>query len=171
MFDLFNYFLEGLIFLALAVAFWQMSKSRVTLALASGLVGISVSFSSNTSLTMYSLSSQYAAAQSLAQKSALLAAGQAVLGINSPLAGSPSTGVYISLLLIALAGLSFSISLLSSNRTTAIVGLLASGCDLAYCLTFPFSLTLQIILMSLGGAFWMIWHLLVARILLKLSKE
>jgi len=170
-FDLFNYFLEGLIFLALAVALWQANKSRIAMALTGGLVGIAVSFSSNISLTMYSLSSQYIGAQSEMQKSALLAAGQAVLGSNSPLAGSPSTGVYISLLLIALAGLSFSISLLSSHRATAIVGLLASGCDLAYCLTFPFSLTLQIILMSLGGAFWMIWHLLVARILLKLAKE
>lgn len=167
-FDLFNHFLEGLIFLALAAAFWQVSKSRITIALASGLVGIAVSFSTNISLTMFSLSQQYIAAESEAQKSALLAAGQAILGMNSPLAGSPSTGVYISLLLIALAGLSFSISMLGSHRATAIVGLMASGCDLVYCLTFPISLTLQIILMSLGGAFWMIWHLLVARILLKL---
>lgn len=170
-FDLFNYFLEGLIFLALAAVFWQVNKIRATLALASGLVGIAVSFSTNISLTMFSLSQQFIVADTAAQKSALLAAGQAILGSNSPLAGSPSTGVYLSLLLIALAGLSFSISMLSSNRATAIVGLLASGCDLVYCLTFPFSLTLQIILMSLGGAFWMIWHLLVARILLKLPKE
>lgn len=166
-FDLFNYFLEGMFFLALAVAFWQVNKSRMVLALASGFVGIAVSFSTNISLTMYSLSNQYAATQIEAQRSVLLASGQAVLGSNLPLAGSPSTGMYMSLLLIALAGLLISVSILSTNRATAIVGLLAGSCDLVYCLTFPYSLMLQIILMSLGGVFWMIWHLLVARVLLK----
>lgn len=57
-FDLFNRFLEGLIFLSLAVAFWQESTTRRVLAPVSGLVGIAVSFSSNISLTLYSLSWQ-----------------------------------------------------------------------------------------------------------------
>lgn len=73
--------------------------------------------------------------------------GQAILMSYFPLAGSPSMGVYISLLLIALAGLSFSICMMSSDRAAAIVGLLVDGCDLIYCLTLHFSLTLQIILM------------------------
>ena len=83
----------------------------------------------------------------------------------------PGTGVYLAWLLIARAGLSFSSLLLPSHRATAIIGLLAAGCDLAYCLTFPISPVLQAILMSFGGAFWMIWHLLVARILWKHTKE
>jgi len=168
-FDLFNHLLEGVIFLSLGVAFWQANKARMVLALASGLVGIAVSFSTNISLTMYSLSQQYTAAQTEAQRLALLAVGQAVLGSNSPLAGSPNTGGYMSLLLIALAGLLISLSMLSTNRATAIFGILASGCDLVYCLTFPISLTLQIMVMSFGGALWMIWHLLIARVLLKRS--
>jgi hypothetical protein len=49
--------------------------------------------------------------------------------------------------------LTYSSLLLPSNRATAIVGLLAAGCDLAYCLTFPISPILQAILMSFGGAF------------------
>lgn len=59
----------------------------------------------------------------------------------------------MSLLLIALAGLLISLSMLNTNHTMAILGILASGCDLVYCLTFPISLTLQIILISFGGAF------------------
>ena len=170
-FDLSNYFLVGIVFLALAVRLWPVNKSLTALALASGLVGIAVSFASNISFSMISLSQQYAAATSEAQRASLLAAGQALLVMNGAMANFPGTGTYMSYLLIALAGLSFSSLLLTSHRATAIIGLLAAGCDLAYCLTFPISPVLQAILMSLGGAFWMIWHLLVARILLQHSKE
>lgn len=170
-FDLFNYFLEGLVFLALGAALWKAGKERVALALASGLVGIAVSFATNISLSMLSLSQQYVEATSETQRAALLSAGQSLLAFNGTMAGFPGTGVYLVWLLIALAGLSFSNLLFPSNRATAIFGLLAAGCDLAYCLTFPFSTVLQVILMSLGGAFWMIWHLLVARVLLQRTKE
>ena len=170
-FDLVNYALEGLIFLALGVALWQAHKSSVAIALASGLVGIAVSFASNHSFSMLSLSQQYATAASEAQKSALLAAGQSLLVTLNPLATWPATGTYVSLLLIALAGLLFSIILLPSNRATAILGLLASGCDLAYCLTFAIAPSLQVVWLASGGLFWMIWHLLVGRILLQRSKE
>jgi hypothetical protein len=74
-------------------------------------------------------------------------------------------------LFIALAGLLLSIIMLRSNRASAIVGLLASSCDLAYCLTFAFVPSLQVIWLASGGLFWMLWHLLVARILFKLSNE
>lgn len=169
-FDLANYFLEGMIFLALAAALWQVGKSRVALALASGLVGISVSFATNISLSMLSLSQQYAASTE-AQKASLLAAGQALLAFNNPMTTFPGTGTYLTWLLVALAGLVFSSLLLRSNRAAAIFGLLAAGCDLLFCLTFAVSPALQIILMSFGGAFWMIWHLLVARLLFQHSKE
>jgi hypothetical protein len=170
-FDLVNYALVGVVFLALGAALWQAHKSSVALALASGLVGIAVSFASNHSFSMFSLSQQYATAASEMQKSALLAAGQALLVTLNPLATWPATGTYVSLLLIALAGLLFSISMLSSNRATAILGLLASGCDLAYCLTFATAPSLQVFWLASGGLFYMIWHLLIARNLLKRLKE
>ncbi len=171
-FDLANYFLVGLIFLALTAAFWQRNKSLVSIALAAGLVGIAVSFASNISLTMLSLSQRYATAVSEAQRAELLAAGQAVLATNDPSAAFPGTSAYVSLLLIALAGLLFSVVMLRSNRATAIVGLLASGCDLAYCLAFPLRPAVPVYLfLAAAGLFWMIWHFLVARILFKRAKE
>ena len=54
-FDLFNHFLEGVIFLSLAVLYWKVNKSRMALALASGFVGIAVSFSTNISFTIFTL--------------------------------------------------------------------------------------------------------------------
>ncbi len=170
-FDLANYALEGIVFLALGAAFWQTHKSMAALALGGGLVGIAVSFAANISLTLFSLGRQYAAATSEAQRAALLTAGQSLLATNDPAVASPGTGVWVSLLLIALAGLLLSVLMLRVHRVTGIVGLLASGCDLVYCLTFAFSPVLQIVLMSSGGALWMVWHLLVARALLKRARE
>jgi hypothetical protein len=170
-FDPLDYALVGLIFLALAAAFWQTHKSAAAIALASGMVGVAISLSSNISLTMFSLSQQYEAATSAAQQAALLAAGQAVLATHDPLAVYPATGAYVSLLLIALAGLLFSIILLRYHRAAGIVGLLAAGCDLVYCLTVFFAPSLRALLLAAGGLFWMIWHLLVAWILLRRSRE
>ena len=170
-FDLIDYALVALIFLALAAAFWPTHKSAAAIALASGMVGVAVSLSSNISLTMFSLSQQYAAATSAAQQAALLAAGQAVLATGDPLAIYPTAGAYSSLLLIALAGLLFSAIMLRSHRIAGIVGLLASGCDLVYCLTIFFAPSLRALLLAVGGLFWMIWHLLVGLRLLQLSKK
>jgi hypothetical protein len=83
----------------------------------------------------------------------------------------PGTGTYMSYLLIALAGVLLAVQLLPTHRVTAVFGLLAGGCDLAYCLTFALSPGLQVLFMASGGAFWMIWHLLIARILFQRLKE
>ena len=112
-------------------------KSVAALALASGLVGVTLNLASNISLTMFSFSQRYAAATSTAQRADLLTAGQTVLAGNDPLTAVPKTSVLVSLLLACLAGLLFSVLLLLFNRGTAVLGLPASGCDLAYCLVFP----------------------------------
>jgi hypothetical protein len=118
---------------------------------------------------MMSLSQQYAAASSEAQQTALLAAGQALSAMSGAMANFPGAGTYMSYLLIALAGLAFAVMLLPIGRAIAIVGLLAAGCDLAYCLTFALSPALQVLFMASGGAFWMTRHLFVARLLFQRS--
>jgi hypothetical protein len=170
-FDLVNYFLEGIVFLALAARLWSVNKSLTALALASGLVGIAVSFASNISFSMMSLSQQYAAVSSEAQHTSLLAAGQALLAMSGAMANFPGTGTYMSYLLIALAEFGLAVTLLPTRRATAIVGMLAAGCDLAYCLTFTLSPALQVLFMASGGAFWMTWHLLAARFLWQAAME
>mgnify|MGYP005620322819 CR=1 FL=1 len=170
-FDLINYALIGLMFLALAAMLWQVNKSLSAIALASGLVGVTLNLASNISLTMFSLSQRYAAATSAAHRTDLLAAGQAVLAGNDPLAAIPSTGALVSLLLVALAGLLFSLLLLPTHRATAILGLLASGCDLAYCLVCPLTpLAPVYLLLAAAGLFWMVWHVMAARFLFKFLK-
>jgi hypothetical protein len=169
-FDLINGLLVGVVFLGLGAALWQRSRSRVVLALSSGLMGIAISLSSNISLTMVSLTHQFTGAASEAQKNALISAGQSLLAANSPMGGFPNTGTFISYLLISLAGLIFASLLLPTNRFSGVIGLIAAGCDLIYCLTIPFTPALQTLLMASGGAFWMIWHILAAKFLLDYAK-
>jgi hypothetical protein len=171
-FDLVNYILVGVLFLALTAALWQANRSAGAAALASGLTGIAINLASNNSLTMLSLSQSYAAAVSETQKAWLLSAGQAVLGGSDPLAALPATGTVVSLLLVALAGLLFSFVMLPSHRKTTVVGILASSCDLAYCLVFPLTPIAPVyLLLAAAGLFWMVWHLLAARYLWKQFKE
>jgi hypothetical protein len=135
-FDIVNYALVGLIFLALYAALRRTNKSYMAIAAALGFLGIAVYFASNTAFSMLSLSDQYAATTTDAQRTMLLAAGKAMLAINrfSDPGAHPGTGGYISLLLIAVAGMITSFVMLQSyvfNRATAYVGSLASGFDLA----------------------------------------
>ncbi|NCC32774.1 MAG: hypothetical protein EOM24_12250 [Chloroflexia bacterium] len=171
-FDLVNYTLVGVLFLALGAALWQVNQSIVALALAGGLVGITLNLITNISLTMFSLSLRYATTSSAAQRADLVTAGQVILTSNGPLAALPGTGALVSLLLVALAGLLFSTLLLPSYRVTAILGMLAGSCDLAYGLVFPLTPSAPVyLLLAAAGLFWMLWHGFVARFLWKCAKE
>ena len=165
-FDVVNYALLGIMFLALYVALKKTNQSYMTIATAVGLTGVAVYFASNTSFSMLSLSNQYAAATTEAQKSILLAAGQTMLTINQ------GTGVHLSLLLLAVAGLLVSIVMLQSktfSKITAYVGILASVFDLTYCVTFILLPELDALLLSAAGLCLMVWHILVGRKLYKLN--
>ncbi len=172
-FDLADYALVGLMFLALYAALWSSQKVLAIIALASGLVGVTVYFATNIALTMLSLSEQYATAATEAERAALLTAGRGVLAFNNPLAVYPSTGAYMSVLLIAVASLVFSVAMLRTRSfgvATGSVGIIAAVCDLAYCLTFAIAPGLRTLLLATAGLFWMVWHLLVGIKLLRLSR-
>ncbi len=179
-FDLINYALVGLVFFALYVALRRVEKAYMSIAVIVGLVGIAIYFASNTAFSLLALSDQYAAAASEAQRNMLLSAGQALLAINRFGAGShPGSGGYMSLLLIAVAGLIASMIMLRSNlfsRVTAYVGILASVLDLAYCIAYVFvpvsnNGMLALYFIPAAGFFLMIWHILVGWRLYQLGKE
>jgi hypothetical protein len=179
-FDLINYALVGLMFLALYVALKPANKSYMVIAAALGLLGIAVYFASNTAFSLLALSEQYAAATTAEQKTPLLAAGQALLALNRFSSGAhPGSGGYISLLFVAVAGLITSVVMLRSavfNRVTAFVGILASAFDLAYCVAYAFvpaadSDRLAIYFIPAAGLFLMIWHIMVGWRLYQLGKH
>jgi hypothetical protein len=180
-FDLANYALVGLMFLALYAALRAANRSYMAIATTLGLVGIAVYFASNTALSMLSLSDQYVAATTEAQRTMLLAAGQALLAINrfSSPSAHPGAGGYLSLLLIAVAGMITSVVTLRSavfNRATAYVGILASALDLAYCFAFALlsnvdSELLAVCFIPAAGLLLMIWHILIGRRLYQLGRR
>jgi hypothetical protein len=179
-FDLANYILVALMFLALYAALKHASKSAMTMATAVGFLGIATYFASNMALSMLSLSGQYAATASADQRAMLLAAGQAMLALNrfSGPESYPASGGFMSLLLIATAGMMISIVMLRSNifsRFTAWVGILASGLDLAYCVAFIFipqanNQLLALYFIPAAGLFLMIWHIMVGWRLFRLGR-
>lgn len=172
MFDVVDFTLLGLMFLALYVALKPVNKGYALIATAMGFVGIAVYFASNTALSMISLSDQYAAATTDVQRSALLAAGEAVLATSNPGAFVPGTGIYMSFLFLAAAGLVVAILMLRSNvfgRATAYIGILASLCDLACCVMIFIVPVSVAILVAAAGLFLMIWHILIGLRLIKLG--
>lgn len=172
-FDLINYSLVGLMFLALYTALKHVNKSLMLIATVFGLVGITVYFASNTAFSMLSLSNQYMAAITDIQKNLLLAAGQAMLAVIRF-----GTGGYISLFFIAAAGMIISIVMLKSyifRRITAYVGVLATSLDLVYCIALIFlpsvsSEILSVCFIPAAGLFLMIWHIMVGWRLWKLGR-
>jgi len=173
LFDIVDYALVGLMFLALYAALRRANKSYMAIATTLGFVGMAIYFASNTSFSMLSLSDQYAAATTDAQRSLFLAAGQAVLAINNPGAIYQGTGIYVSFLLLAVAGLMVSAVMLRSSifgRVTAYVGILASAFDLAYCITFAFVPAMTVYLLSAAGLLLMVWHILIGRRLYQLGR-
>jgi hypothetical protein len=107
-------------FLALYIALRPASPSFMAIPTALGLVGIATYFASNTAFEMLSLSNQYAAATTDAQRSSLIASGQAMLAIYQ------GTAFYVSYALLAIAPLIISAVMLRSNtfgKVTAYVGI------------------------------------------------
>jgi hypothetical protein len=173
-FDLVEYALLGLVFLALYGALGQANKSATIIATTSGLIGITVYFASNQAFAMLALSERYAAATTDAQRSAYLAAGESLLAINNPDSIYQGTSIYVSLFLVLLAGLIISFVMLRSDvfsKATAVVGILANGIGICYFITLVFFPAIYWIPHPVSAPFRVIWYFLIALRLFKLGKS
>jgi hypothetical protein len=149
-------------FLALYIALRRVSPSFMTIATALGLIGIAVYFASNTAFEMLSLSNQYAVATTDAQRSLLVASGQAMLAIYQ------GTAFEVSYVLLVVAPLIISVVMLRSNifgKVTAAVGIVANV--LAVGLFVP-AVGIFLSLVSVVGL--LIWYILIARRLFLLAQ-
>lgn len=172
LFDIVNYALVGLIFLALFAALRRVSKSFMALAATLGFLGIAVYFASNQAFAMLSLSNQYAAATTDTQRAMFLAAGQAVLAIHNN-ANYQGAGIYMSFLLVSIAGLIISSVMLQSNifsKGTAYVGILANVFELGYYIILAFAPGIVFIPVSASAPFLLIWYILIGRRLFQLGQ-
>jgi hypothetical protein len=173
LFDLVNYALVGLIFLALVAALWRISPSWIAVAAAVGFSGITVYFASNQAFSMLSLSNQYTAAATNSQRAILLAEGQAALALhhNASYAGP---GIYISYLLVSVSGLILSLVMRHSpsfSKVTAWMGTLANAIGISYYVVLALTPAFVFIPISVSAIFLLIWYLLVGRRLWALSSN
>ena len=160
------------VFLALYVALRKANPSLVAIALTFALLGIGVFFATNNPFSMLSLSNQYAAATTDAQRSALLAAGQAVL-VNTGQRGVG--GFNVGLFLVSVAGLIASSVMLRSDsfsRSIAYVGILAHVLSLADYLRQALTQSeIAALLVILPGALCLVtWYIMVGRRLCQLGR-
>jgi hypothetical protein len=171
LFDMVNYALVGLIFLGLCQALFRVNKSAMTLAMALTLVAVAVYFASNQAFALLSLSDQYAAATTDAQRSALLAAGQALLAIHNSSANY-GNGPYVSFLFVNFAGLIIAAVMLGSavfGKFAAWTGIVANLFGLSYYLTQTLAPSMSAIPLSASAPFLLIWYLVAGRKLLRLG--
>lgn len=177
-FDIINYAMVSLMFLALYVVLRKNCKTAAFAAALMCFVGNLVYVVSDTAFNMASLSSQYASATIEAQKSALLLTGQSVLAKGVPGAGYQGAGGLISLFLIAFAGLIISAVMSKSkifNKATALIGIVAGTFDFAYLAGLRFAPAAGFYVWSslfIGGAglLLMVWHLLIGVKLYQLTR-
>ena len=173
LFDLVNYGLVGLIFLALYGALREVHKGAVLAATAFAFVGIAVYFASNQTLAMLNLSHRFASAASTTEQAMFLAAGEALLAIHNPGVMTQGTGIYLSLFLVLLAGFILSMVMLRSGifgKAAAIAGILANGFGLGYFLALPFSPEYIWIFPTVSAPFRIIWYILIAIKLFQLAR-
>lgn len=157
-----DYVLMGLIYLALFGALRRASEPFMALAAICGFVSITAYVASNTAFNMLFLSDKYATATTDAQRSQLLAAGQAMI------ATWQGSAYDVSYVLGGVAVLIIAVIMLRSSvfgRVTAYVGLVLGVTMLLPATAGPVGLYLSLV--SLVPT--MIWMLLVARRLFQLA--
>jgi hypothetical protein len=148
--------------LALYVALRRTSESIMAIAMALGIVGILLFITANPAVEMLSLSDQYAAAKTDAERAAFLAAGQA--GIAS----WQGTAFHVGYIVSSVVGLAIPAVMLRStifSRATAVLGILANAVGLGLYLP-----TIGIFLALGSVVFLELWYILLARRLFQMGQ-
>jgi hypothetical protein len=159
-----SWILSALMFVALYAALRRTRESLVTVALIAELVGLAVYFASNTAFSMLTLSQQYAAAATDADRSLFLAAGQAMLALYT------GTAFNVSYLLSGGAALLMAVAMLRSGvfgRTTAYIGITYAVLQVVP----PTAGDAGMIVSLVSLAPMVVWIALIARRLFRLAGE
>jgi len=157
------YFMFVLVFLALYMRLREANPSLMTIALICALLGVGIFLATNNPFSMLTLSNQHAAAATEAEKSALLAAGQAILANTNQRAVG---GFNIGLFLVSIAGLITSLVMVQGqifSKSIAYIGILAFALSLADYVrqALTQSLIISLLVILLGTLFLLIWFVLV----------
>jgi hypothetical protein len=147
--------------LALYVALRPTSPSVTTMATGLWLLAIAMFIAANPAVEMLALSDQFAAATSEAQRSAAMAAGQALL------AGWEGTAFQVGYVLGQLAGIMIGLVMVKSRHFgRALPSTLIVGNLVGFGLYLP---TVGVAISAFSGLVLWAWYLLIARKFLRLA--
>jgi hypothetical protein len=177
-FDLVNYALLGVMFLAqsaaLCAALRRTNRGLVLVAAALGLIAVVIAFASSRAFAMRSLGQRYATAGTETERALLLTQGERLLSVENPGALYPGAGPTVALFLVTLAALMISIAMLRSptfSRPTAYLGLAAEGLQMGYFVALALAPTPALLAIppATAAPFRLVWYLLIGRRLLQLA--
>jgi hypothetical protein len=157
-------------FPCLYVALRRVNDTYAAFATALVFVGVTSCFATHSGFSMLHLSDQYAAAATDAQRSQLLAAGEAIIASDM----WNSSGGFMAGILLQGAGVLISVVMLRSkefSKVTAYAGILANGFDLVQHIITPFVPFIGAILLIVAGPFYLVWFPLLGRDLYKLWRN
>jgi hypothetical protein len=150
-----------LMFMGLYFSLRRTSESLMAIGTALYFIGTTIYFASNNAFAMLNLSSKYTVATSEAQKSMLLAAGQAIIATEQ------GTGMMMTFVLGSLAGILVSVVMLRSktfSKPIAIIGIAANVLGL-------FGSSLGLAVWTINGLLMMVWTLMVGLRLLQITRS
>jgi hypothetical protein len=142
-----------ILLLGLRAVLWRIAPAVVDVATVLGLIGVAVYLSGNTSLAMISLAERYAAASGEADRAALIAAGESMLGVY----GGPALNAGVPLMMIS--SLVFAVLMRRSDhfgRGVAAAGMVATLVSLAYYLPLALGES-RILILEAGAALFVFW--------------
>lgn len=154
--------------LGLFAALRHTDRANAILSTALTLVGVTLFLAMPTGLSMVPLSERYAAATTEALRIQLQAAGEAILatyiwhGTGAMLGGILLQGGLVLISVVMLRSRIFS-------KTTAYLGVLTHGLDLAHIVVGLLLPRFGVVLMAIAGPLYPVWFLLVGRRLLQLA--
>lgn len=132
-------------------------------------IAVTTTFAIHSGFSLLHLSDQYAAATTEAQRTQLLAAGEAVIASNM----WNSSGAYMTGILLQGAGVLISFLMLKGNdfgRVVAYTGILGNGFDLVQHIIHPFAPSVASTLLMLAGPFYFVWFIMLGRKLWQLGQ-
>lgn len=171
--NIFNAVLGIPLFLALYGVHRRVNQAYAALAMVLFVFGGAIYISNNTVLPLFSLSEQYAAATTDAQRLVLAAAGEAMLARGADF----TFGSLGGFLLLSTAQITMSVVMLRGRifgKATAYMGIVGFSCLLLFTVWTTLdanSFDLAMLIALPGGLLSMAWNILVARKLVQLARE
>jgi hypothetical protein len=160
-----------LLYLGIYVALRRTSGAYATLATVLVFAGITLFLATPSALSMTVLSDKHAVATTEAQRSQLLAAGEAIMASDM----WHGTGAFLGGMLLQSGAVLISIVMLSGrirvfSNATAYVGILTHGLDLAHYIFLLLVPAIGTILVPIAGTLYLIWFPLVGLRLFQLGR-